>query len=103
MALMLRLGMIQKEWSVFEYGCGQGDDIAALRTNGFEAFGWDPYHAPDGPRRKADTVNLGFVLNVIENLHERHETLKDAWSFARRVLTVAVMPQDESRVSAVAI
>jgi DNA phosphorothioation-associated putative methyltransferase len=36
-------------------------------------------------------VNLGFVLNVVEDRHERAETLKAAWSFARRVLVVAVM------------
>jgi DNA phosphorothioation-associated putative methyltransferase len=77
--------------TVFDYGCGQGDDVAALSTNGFEAFGWDPHHAADGPRRPADVVNLGFVLNVVEDRHERLETLKSAWSFARRALAVAVM------------
>ena len=77
--------------TVFDYGCGQGDDVAALTANGFDAFGWDPHHAADGPRRLADVVNLGFVLNVIEDRHERVETLKTAWSFAQRALSVAVM------------
>jgi DNA phosphorothioation-associated putative methyltransferase len=36
-------------------------------------------------------VSLGFVLNVIEDRHERAETLRAPWSFARRVLSVAVM------------
>ncbi len=77
--------------TVFDYGCGQGDDVAALQANGFDAFGWDPHHAKDGPRRAADVVNLGFVLNVVEDRHERVETLKAAWSYTRRALSVAVM------------
>ena len=90
-SLMLRWGVIERGSSVFDYGCGQGDDVAILSANGIEAFGWDPHHAPAGPRRPADAVNLGFVLNVIEEPSERFETLKTAWSFARRALTVAVM------------
>lgn len=90
-SLMLRWGVVERDSSIFDYGCGQGDDVAILCANGVEAFGWDPHHAPDGPRRSADTVNLGFVLNVIEEPSERVETLKSAWSFARRALTVAVM------------
>lgn len=77
--------------TIFDYGCGQGDDVAALTANGFDAFGWDPHHAKDGPRRAADVVNLGFVLNVVEDRHERAETLKAAWSYATRALSVAVM------------
>ncbi|ANY85435.1 hypothetical protein BB934_45285 (plasmid) [Microvirga ossetica] len=92
MQLMMRLAIIRREFDIFDYGCGQGDDVALLQGNGYEAFGWDPHHAPNGPRRAADVVNLGFVLNVIENPHERIETLKAAWSFAKRVMTVAVMP-----------
>src|SRR5262249_8358012 len=42
-------------------------------------------------RREADLVNLGFVLNVIESVPERVETLRSAWSFARRALVVAVL------------
>ena len=78
--------------TVLDYGCGQGDDVAALAANGFQAFGWDPHYAPAGPRHPADVVNLGFVLNVIEDRHERAETLTAAYAFARRALSVAVMP-----------
>ncbi|WP_158537338.1 DNA phosphorothioation-associated putative methyltransferase [Humitalea rosea] len=78
--------------TVFDYGCGQGDDVAALAANGFQAHGWDPHYAPDGLRRPADVVNLGFVLNVIEDRHERAETLTAAYRFAKRALCVAVMP-----------
>lgn len=91
MSLMLRWGVIDSNTQVFDYGCGQGDDVAALRANGYEAFGWDPHHAKDGLRAAADVVNLGFVLNVIEDPFERLETLRSAWSFAKRALTVSVM------------
>jgi DNA phosphorothioation-associated putative methyltransferase len=91
MQLMLRLGMIVQERSVFDYGCGQGQDVAALGLHGYEAFGWDPHHAPEGRRHAADLVNLGFVLNVIEDTRERIETLKAAWSFAKAALCVSVM------------
>lgn len=91
MQLLMANGVIAAKVSVFDYGCGQGDDVAALVSHGFEAFGWDPHHAKDGMRRAADVVNLGFVLNVIEDRHEREETLKAAWSFARGALCVSVM------------
>jgi DNA phosphorothioation-associated putative methyltransferase len=84
--------IVTESTTVLDYGCGQGDDVAALTANGFQAVGWDPHYAPDVPRRPADVVNLGFVLNVIEDRHERAETLKAAYGFAQRALSVAVMP-----------
>jgi DNA phosphorothioation-associated putative methyltransferase len=95
--LMIRFGMLDKENEVFDYGCGRGDDVATLQANGYAAFGWDPNHRSDGERRQADIVNLGFVLNVIENPHEREETLRTAWGYARRGMAVAVMPQGKYR------
>src|SRR5207302_7648240 len=44
---------------------------------------------PDGPRHEADVVNLGYVLNVIENQEERSATLRQAWGLCRRLLVVA--------------
>jgi DNA phosphorothioation-associated putative methyltransferase len=98
-ALMLRWGLIDPDETLFDYGCGQGDDVAILRSNGIEAFGWDPHHAPEGPRREADAVNLGFVLNVIEDHYERIETLRAAWSYARRALAVSVMLVGQGNVA----
>ena len=93
MQLMLRLGVVTPSRSVFDYGCGQGEDVAALSTQGYDAFGWDPHHATDGRREPASVVNLGFVLNVIEDPKERAETLRAAWGFAEAALCVAVMVQ----------
>jgi DNA phosphorothioation-associated putative methyltransferase len=91
MQLLVRLGLATPDRSIFDYGCGQGEDVAALASQGFGAHGWDPHHAPEGARRPAGLVNLGFVLNVIEDPRERVETLRDAWRFAKEVLCVAVM------------
>jgi DNA phosphorothioation-associated putative methyltransferase len=84
--------VLTEKTTILDYGCGQGDDVAALAANGYQAYGWDPHYAPDGPRIAADVVNLGFVLNVIEDRHERAETLIAAYGFARRALSIAVMP-----------
>ncbi|SEG70900.1 DNA phosphorothioation-associated putative methyltransferase [Methylobacterium sp. 190mf] len=84
-------GFIADKVSVFDYGCGQGDDIRVLRESGIEASGWDPYFAPAAPRAEAEVVNLGFVLNVIEAPGERIEVLRRAFSLARRVLAVSTM------------
>jgi DNA phosphorothioation-associated putative methyltransferase len=75
----------------FDYGCGRGDDVAALQQAEVDASGWDPHFRPDAPKREADAVNLGFVLNVIEDPVERRQALLGAWRLARRVLAVGVL------------
>jgi DNA phosphorothioation-associated putative methyltransferase len=72
-----------------DYGCGHGDDVRHLGQAGIRAFGWDPAHRPEGLRRRADVVNLGYVVNVVENPQERAESLRNAWTFAGRLLIVA--------------
>jgi hypothetical protein len=44
----------------------------------------------------ADVVNLGYVVNVIEDQKERVAVLRDAWRLARRVLIVAARLQWEA-------
>jgi len=84
-------GYLDGRLTVFDYGCGRGGDVAALRSKGLDVAGWDPYFAPTEPKIEADLVNLGFVLNVIEDLAERREALVGAYALARRVLVVAVL------------
>lgn len=88
---LARYGFLDRRFSLFDYGCGRGDDVRGLRDNGLNAAGWDPYYAPDQPIHTADLVNLGFVINVIENFDERLEALTRAWSLAERLLVVSVM------------
>jgi DNA phosphorothioation-associated putative methyltransferase len=82
-------GLLSEERTVFDYGCGRGDDLRHLAAMGIAAEGWDPTHRPAGERRPADVVNLGYVVNVIEGREERAETLRRAWTLAQRVLVVA--------------
>ncbi|MVZ89010.1 DNA phosphorothioation-associated putative methyltransferase [Microbacter sp. ANSKLAB05] len=89
MATAIADGLISSETSVFDYGCGKGDDIRHLRSLGYQINGWDPKHRPTAEKRAAAVVNLGFVINVIERRPERAEALRSAWALAREVLVVA--------------
>ncbi len=91
MSLAVRHGIVRRGMTVFDYGCGQGDDLRALASAGVEAAGWDPHFAPEASRIEAQIVNLGFVLNVIEDPAERVVALKAAWALATRMLVVSVM------------
>lgn len=87
--LSLENGLIHAQTSVFDYGCGRGDDLRALSSRGIRCRGWDPVYAPDTERRRADVVNLGYVVNVIEDPQERAAALQNAWALTRQVLVVA--------------
>lgn len=62
------------------------------------ASGWDPVHHPKGKLVPAAVVNLGYVLNVIEDPRDRAETLRRAFMLCTEVIIVAVridqMPRD---------
>jgi DNA phosphorothioation-associated putative methyltransferase len=82
-------GVLSATQSVFDYGCGRGDDLRNLSALGFRVDGWDPSHRPETAPRPADVVNLGYVINVIEDQAERRETLQRAWSLAEQLLIVS--------------
>ena len=88
---LLERGLLKKNDTFFDYGCGHGMDIEALHHLGYEASGWDPAFRPNAPKTPAAVVNLGYVLNVIEEPAERIETLREAYSLAERVLLVSTM------------
>ncbi|MBF0353087.1 MAG: DNA phosphorothioation-associated putative methyltransferase [SAR324 cluster bacterium] len=91
MQALFRNGFLDGTRTVFDYGCGRGDDLRGLQHLGIEATGWDPHFAPERPKTEADVVNLGFVINVIENPDERVEVLRSAFELAHECLAVAVM------------
>jgi hypothetical protein len=95
---LARYGFLDGSNALFDYGCGRGDDVRGLVENGITASGWDPYHAPDNPITSADIVNLGFVVNVIEDLDERLDALTRAFSLAERLLVVWVMLANQNHV-----
>src|SRR5437879_2976122 len=71
---LLRDGLLDRSLTLFDYACD----------------GWDPVHRSGGLRREADVVNLGYVLNVIENPGERSQTLQQAWQLCRQLLVASV-------------
>lgn len=77
------------ETAVLDYGCGRGGDVVRLRRGGVRCAGWDPNHRPRGRLAPSDVVNLGYVVNVIEDPRERRTVLRRAWSLARGVLVVS--------------
>lgn len=88
--LALSHALIGPGISVFDFGCGHGEDLRYLQAEGIDAKGWDPHFSPQTPIESAEVVNLGYVLNVIEDPEERRETLHRAYDLAKRVLVVAV-------------
>ncbi|CAB5161270.1 hypothetical protein D3OALGA1CA_5066 [Olavius algarvensis associated proteobacterium Delta 3] len=82
-------GLIDQSKAFFDYGCGHGDDIKLLEKIGVHCSGWDPEFRPSSPKQPADIVNLGYVINVIEDQKERAITLKSAWELAKDLLVVS--------------
>lgn len=91
-SLLLESNLLNNSTSFFDYGCGHGQDLEILEKNGFSQLsGFDPHYRPDAQIQSAEVVNLGYVLNVIENPKERGETLQKAFNLANKVLCVSVM------------
>lgn len=88
--------LIRPEISVLDYGCGRGDDVRHLALRGVRSRGWDPVHCTDGDLAPSEVVNLGYVVNVIEDVQERVECLERAWSFAERALIVSARLASET-------
>lgn len=74
---------------VFDFGCGRGDDVRFLSALGIETAGWDPWHRSKAKIEPASVVNIGYVINVIEDPDERKETLRRAWELSEHVLVVS--------------
>jgi len=99
--VLFQAGLVNDETSFLDYGCGRGDDIKFLKELGIPATGWDPYFNPETSQLKnCDVVNLGFVLNVIENEQERIEVLKSAFELTNHCLSVAVMLESQNDTTA---
>jgi len=98
MQALARHNYLNGDFSILDYGCGKGDDLRELEAHGINAIGWDPVHRPDTDYSKSDIVNLGFVLNVIEDKSERTDTLKNVWSHTSKLLVVSVMIAGESKI-----
>jgi DNA phosphorothioation-associated putative methyltransferase len=88
---LIRFGLLSSTTTFFDYGCGRGSDIEALKLFGISSKGWDPHYAPENEIVNASVVNLGFVINVIEDPVERIEAVSKAFSLANGVMAISVM------------
>jgi len=95
--LLISHGLITESVDVFDYGCGRGDDLKALKETGVKCSGWDPHFANENCPLPADIVNLGFVINVIEDPAERVEAIQKSYDLARIALVVSVMLYSKDR------
>ena len=99
MRLALEDLVVTPERSLLDYGCGRGGDVERLSSQGIQCSGWDPVYRADAPREVSDVVNLGYVVNVIEDPRERADTLRAAWDLARSVLVVSARLKNELKES----
>ncbi|MBA6375034.1 DNA phosphorothioation-associated putative methyltransferase, partial [Colwellia sp. BRX8-2] len=96
MKTLAKNGFLSGEYSIFDYGCGRGDDLRELEAHGIDALGWDPTFRPDSEIINSDVVNLGFVINVIEDQDERIGAVLGAWDTTNKLLIISAMLANES-------
>jgi diadenosine tetraphosphate (Ap4A) HIT family hydrolase len=77
---LLAMGHIQGR--VLDFGCGFGADVRLLEEEGFDVVGYDPYHAPDWPEGRFDTILCHYVLNVLMQ-REQTNVLMDVAEFLK--------------------
>src|SRR5690349_11234588 len=89
--------VITANTEVLDYGCGRGGDLARLQRQGIRCRGYDPVYRPQPVDSPADVVNLGYVVNVIEDAAEREQTLRKAWALSAVALVVSARLEGEAR------
>ncbi len=89
--------LLGAEATFFDYGCGHGDDVRLLNAQNIAADGWDPVLRPAVSPVESHVVNMGYVLNVIEEPAERRTALGDAWDLTTELLVVSARLIDERR------
>jgi hypothetical protein len=96
MKTLAKNGFLSGQYSIFDYGCGRGDDLRELEAHGLDALGWDPNFRPDSEIVNSEIVNIGFVINVIEDQDERISAVLGAWEATGKLLVISAMLANES-------
>ncbi|WP_052748958.1 DNA phosphorothioation-associated putative methyltransferase [Arsukibacterium ikkense] len=99
MKTLVKHGFLQGDYSIFDYGCGRGDDLRELEAHGLDVLGWDPNYRPDADKISSDIVNIGFVINVIEDKDERLDALLGSWELTQKLLVVSAMLANDSYIA----
>lgn len=99
MRSLAKHGYLNGDYTLFDYGCGRGDDLRELEAHGVDAAGWDPNFRPETDRFNCELVNIGYVINVIEDREERIEALSNAFNIADKLLVVSAMLGSDSFIS----
>ena len=99
MQLLAKHNYFNGNYSIFDYGCGKGDDVRELEAHGLDVDAWDPVYRTDTEKREADIVNLGYVINVIEDRSERDRVIRDAYLQCKKILAVSAMIAGEATIS----
>lgn len=94
----LEAGLFTPGTTFFDYGCGHGGDIQRIADQGFTSSGWDPHYRPHTEPQPADIINLGYILNVIEDPTERRTALLNAWNLTNKLLIVAAQVLIDDRI-----
>lgn len=96
---LAKQGYLNGDYSIFDYGCGRGDDLRELQAHGLDALGWDPNFLPDADKVVSELVNIGFVINVIEDTTERTEAIIGAWHLTSKLLVVSAMLANDAFIN----
>ena len=87
--LLFSSGIIEENRvkSIFDFGCGHGDDVRFYREQGLRSEGYDPHPDfgwfPPEQVEQFDMVTLTFVLNVISDAEERLHVIDTAQSILK--------------------
>lgn len=60
---LYNMGVIKGE--ILDFGSGFGKDVEFLNSKNINCTAYDPYHAPNYPDQKFDTILCQYVLNVL--------------------------------------
>lgn len=93
-----QVGLVNDQFSYLDYGCGLGGDASILESLGLLVSAWDPNHRPEGELVARDIVNLGFVINVIEDREERADALLKAYALSKKLLVISAMIASEAHI-----
>ena len=88
---LLERGLLRKQETFFDFGCGHGMDVEALQNLGYQASAGTQHFVRTLKSGRRQWSISDMCLNVIEDPKERLATLKEAFSLAERLLVVSTM------------